>query len=493
MTKKLEEEQPVKLAQAYFNQLQSADNPWRQTDKMEAPDHKEYAEVVKACRFFYRHDPIASSTINKMVELGINEIRFKSNGLSENEMRVFEAIQFELEEFCEALMKEWLISGLIIPEISYTVVPKSKLKELGIKKYENLVLPTSLWLRDPESIEIKSPAFSNEVSYFIKVPDELISFIKNKGKYPDGSADPVLYDKLLVEYPEFVSDVQGGKTKVLLDNDLIMRRNPLADSPYPTPYLYAAIEALKHKRNLRRMDYSIASRVIGAIQLFKLGDKDFPITADNGEEEFNYVKNQMFYRNTQDFERIFQMFANHTLQIEWVYPPTEALLNDKKYAEINQDIIFSLGFPRVLIVGENEKTGTGDNEYAMLSPSRTIENVRKKITFILNRISLKVAELNNFKNAPTIYLKPLSLYDYGTLLKSLADLFSTGNLSATTYADELGYSWDDEVNLREKEKKVLDSKKLDPFPARPFAATPDQDKTKPSDVKEKSNNEDGNN
>lgn len=487
------ENKPIKLAQAYFNQLQSADNPWRQTDKMEAPDHKEYSEVVKACRFFYRHDPIASSTINKMVELGINEIRFKSNGLSENEMRVFDSIKFELEEFCEAIMKEWLISGLIIPEISYTAVPKAKLKELGIKKYETLVLPTSLWLRDPESVKIKSPAFSNEISYFIKIPDELISFIMNKGKYGDGTADPALYAKLLAEYPEFVTEVQAGKTEVLLENDLIMRRNPLADSPYPTPYLYSAIEALKHKRNLRRMDYSIASRVIGAIQLFKLGDKDFPITADNGEEEFNYVKNQMFYRNTQDFERIFQMFANHTLQIEWVYPPTEALLNDKKYIEINQDIIFSLGFPRVLIVGENERTGTGDNEYAMLSPSRTIENIRKKITFIINKIAKSIAEYNNFKTYPTLYFKPLSLYDYGTLLKSLADLYATGGISSTTYAEELGYSWDDEVNKREKEKKVLDEKELDPFPARPFSQNPNQNSTKPSDIKDKSNNEDGNN
>jgi hypothetical protein len=461
-----------KLAKASYTMEGEVNNPWFITDTPETVDMKEFQEQVEACRFFYRHDPIISTAINKMVEIGVNEIRMIKNGLSENEFRVFTALKDKLHEFAQLMALEFLISGLVIPEISYDVVDKLTLNEYGIKKYTSgLVLPISMWLRDPETVKINKPIIGSDPSYFVKVPDKMVYFIMNNGKYQDGTEDRELFNTLLERYPEFIRLVKKGEKLVPLKNKLIIRRLPLSDTPYPTLFIFPAVESLKHKRNLRRMDYSIAARAIGAIQLFNLGSDEFPITEDN-QEEFSDIKQQMYYREgrgVEDIERIFQLFANHTLKISWVYPPLDALLNERKYAEVNSDIIFGLGFPRILITGETEKSGTSSAEYAMKSPAASIEMFRRKIITVLQSIVRNVAEKNSFKTEPIVKFKPLNLMDFNTLLTALRDLYNSGNLSRTEYSEELGFDWNDSQDSREEENKVLKDKGLEDINPKPFS------------------------
>jgi hypothetical protein len=211
----------------------------------------------------------------------------------------------------------------------------------------------------------------------------------------------------------------------------------------------------------------------------------------------------------KDVERIFQLFANHTLQVEWIVPDTQAMLNEQKYMSVNQDIIYALGFPRVLITGESERTGTSDPQYAMMSPAKTMDNFRRKIIKVIQSIVRRVAEENSIKSIPEVKFKPLTLFDHQTLLKSLADLYAGGNISRTTYAEELGYEWNDETEARKLEKDKLESLGLDGIAEQPFSGkqnvdangnpvdsktgaktTPDK---KPSDIKNTSNNKNGSN
>lgn len=308
-------EETTRLATSAFsnNYVNNLSNPWNpdEIDKLESLDLDTYRELVNACRFFYKHDSIASTVINKMVDIGITEIEIPKSELSANEYRILESIENELQEFAENMALEYLISGLIIPEIKYAVVGKDALKKYGVKKYESLYLPVSMWLRDPCTIKINSTMVMNSPSYYVEIPSELVFFIMNDGIYPDNTRDDKLFAELKAYYPEFVAEVKNGAKYVLLENELITRRRYLSDSPYPIPMLTPAIEPLRHKRNLRRMDYATASRVIGAIQLFKLGTDQFPLTEDQ-EDQLKTLENQMYWRNTgnRDVERIFQLFSN---------------------------------------------------------------------------------------------------------------------------------------------------------------------------------------
>lgn len=461
-------------------------NPWgtdnEEVDKMEIKNEKDFNTLIKACRFFYLHDPIAATTINKLIEIGINELEFDSNGLTDNELKIFESLKDKFREYAEAMALEYLISGLVVPEISYGLVAKEELSRLGIKKYKTLVLPTSMWIRDPATVKINSTLYGDKDSFFVEIPNKLIEFIKAGGVYPDGTRDRVLYDELKTNYPDFVSAVMAGETYIRLDNRNIFRRRRTSDSPYPIPFLFPSLDSLKHKRNLRRMDYSLASRVITAIQLITLGSDEFPVTEDD-DEQFAAIRQQMIYRNSfgKDIERVFQLFGNHTLKIQWVMPDVAALLDEKKYQEVNQDIIYGMGFPRILITGETEKSGAGNQEFAMFSPKAMMDNFRAKILTVLKDIVFEVQTANNIKETPVIRFKPLTLFDYQTLLKSLADLYSGGNLSRTSYSEILGHNWDDEITLREKEKKVLEEKGLDEIAPTPFSKVPNAGDKTPED------------
>src|SRR3989304_3566742 len=421
--------EPRKLAQAqmFTSVLPSAGNPWSTTevDKMEVKDLNTFAKIVDACRFFYRHDSIVSSVINKSIDIGINDLVFDSKDLTSNAKKVVEGLLPELHDFAETMALEFLVSGLVVPEIKYANVTK----------------------------------------------------------------DPELYAKLKAYYPEFILKVEEKQEYILIEDDsLIFRNRPISDSPYPTPYLYAALEPLKHKRNLRRMDYSIAARVIGAIQLFRLGNDEFPVTEDQ-DEQFQAIKDQMYWRLTsqKDIERIFQLFANHTLQIDWIFPPVEALLNENKYKEVNEDIMIALGFPKILITGEVTKTGTSNPEFATMAPTKTLEAMRKRILRVLNRVIDVTFEENGFSGDTTLKFTQMNLSEFSTLVEGLTKLYNTGNLSRKSYSGAFGYDIEEEMKQRSDEKELLTQYGLDEFNPQPFTPSANNNNTAPPSNKPKIN------
>ena len=485
--------EPRKLAQAqmFTSVLPSAGNPWSTTevDKMEVKDLNTFAKIVDACRFFYRHDSIVSSVINKSIDIGINDLVFDSKDLTSNAKKVVEGLLPELHDFAETMALEFLVSGLVVPEIKYANVTRDQLKEMSIKKFETLVMPVAMWVRDPTSIKINYTMVMDKPSYYVKVPEKLIQFILGKGTYADGTKDPELYAKLKAYYPEFILKVEEKQEYILIEDDsLIFRNRPISDSPYPTPYLYAALEPLKHKRNLRRMDYSIAARVIGAIQLFRLGNDEFPVTEDQ-DGQFQAIKDQMYWRLTsqKDIERIFQLFANHTLQIDWIFPPVEALLNENKYKEVNEDIMIALGFPKILITGEVTKTGTSNPEFATMAPTKTLEAMRKRILRVLNRVIDVTFEENGFSGDTTLKFTQMNLSEFSTLVEGLTKLYNTGNLSRKSYSGAFGYDIEEEMKQRSDEKELLTQYGLDEFNPQPFTPSANNNNTAPPSNKPKIN------
>jgi hypothetical protein len=467
----------MKLATATFSftGTTNASNPWAPTDvdKMDTLDIKEFRKVVEACRFFYRRDPLASTVLNKMVEIGITKIEFSKNGISKTEAAVYEGIKDKLAEFAEAMAMEFLISGLVVPEMKFAPVVKDDLLDLSIKRYDHLQLPVSMWIRDPNTIVVNQTILSDQPSYYVEIPAEFITFIQARGQYPDGTWDKVLYENIVAYYPQLIMAIEAGEKTILLDNKNVIRRKMMSDTAYPIPYLYPAIEPLKHKRNMRRMDYSIAARVISAIQLVQLGSDLFPIT-EQDQDQFEDIKTQMLWRNGtgRDVERIFQLFANHTLKITWVTPPVDALLNESKYKDINEDIISALGFPRILITGETLRSSSSDAQFSSISAVKTMENFRSKIRVVLQDIINKVAKLNSFKNTPRVFFAPLQIVDFTTFVTAIQALYDSGNLSRTSFAEIFGFSWEDEMEEKMDEQKVLEASKLPEFAPAPFSPAP---------------------
>jgi hypothetical protein len=413
-----------------------------------------------------------------MVELGITDIIFDQGGLTDNEFRIFTSLNEKLKDFAEVCALEYLITGLVVPEVRYGSVTKDDLFSLGIKKYTTLTLPVSMWIRDPATIKINTSMVLDEPSYYVMLPEQLVSFIQNNGTYPDGTQDLDLFNKLQTYYPEFVAQVKMGNKEILLDNDLIIRRKVISDSPYPLPFLYPCIEAMKHKRNLRRMDYSTASRAISAIQLIQLGNDMYPVTEDDASQ-FEDIRSQMTWRHTTttsafnlELERIFQLFANHTLQITWVYPPMEVLLDDKKYKEVNEDIFFGLGFPRILTTGESGGAGASVPEFASMSPMKTMENMQTRIHSIIHGILTKVTRQNGLSEVPRTRFEKINLHAFDKFVSGMVSLYNTGNISRETFSGAFGFNWEEEVKRRVNEQQTLKDNQLGEFAPQPFSPKP---------------------
>lgn len=487
------ETEPMKLARAQFGSFMrtvSGDN-WSPdgVDKLEVLNLKKYKEIVEQCRFFYRRDPIASTVLNKLIEIGITNLIFDKGSLSDNEFRIYLGVRDKLQDFAEECALEYLITGMVIPEVEYEAVNKEDLMDMKIKKHTALSLPTSMWVRDSGTIKINTPFVElDNPSFFVTVPEELVIFIQNKGMYPDGTEDYDLYRRILKHFPEFVNLVNKGETEILLENDYILRRKVQPDSPYPAPYLYPTLESLKHKRNMRRMDYSIAARVISAIMLIRLGNDEFPILEDE-EDAFDDLKEQMFWRNSgqKDLERIFQLFANHTVEIEWIFPPADILLDESKYAEVNQDIFFSLGFPRVLTTGESQKTGTSDPEFSSLSPVKTMENLQRKILFILQGVVKEIAKLNKLKNYPEIRFSNINLHTFNDFVQGMSSLYESGSLSRSSYVEAFGYNLVEELKKLKVEMALYKQYGLPEMAHMPFSPQP-QSQTSPAKTTQKPQN-----
>lgn len=465
-------------AEAGFASAAVSTNVWKdvnQTNLNKVVDKTEYNKVTDLCRFFYKTEPIVSTVINKLVEFGVNDIIISKTGLSENEFRVFKALKPRLLEFAETMAQELLLSGLVVPEIGYGPVDKGEIFELGIKKYNRLTFPVSMWVRDPKSIRINSSLMSDSPSYFVIIPDDVIFFIKNNGKYADGSEDKDLFDNLKTYYPEFVKKVMAGEKEFLLENRLILRRKYLTDNPYPIPYIASSLDALQHKRRMRRMDYSIMDKIISAIMHIKVGSDDYPVTnSDEDKTVFTDLRNQLQLRFQSDqyLERIFQLITNHTVDIKWIFPDASLLSDGARYDDINEEILFGLGFPRVLITGEAKKTGTSDPEIAILSPVKTMESIRRKLLKVIRDICKTVAEENNFK-VPMVTFKVLNLHSFDKFIIALKEAYNVSAVSRTSVGDYLGYDFEEEIDKLDIENQELDSRNLSKFGPQPFSANPD--------------------
>lgn len=465
-----------RLAAARYIETQTGQNPiWSLkpggssygVDKMEIPT--QYHDLLELCRFFYEHDGLAYNVINKQVEIGINGYGINPKTCTDNELIVYEYLDELIREFLQRASLEYLISGLVIPEVTWGEVPGTDI-DPKLRKIYNL--PVDIWYRDPKSVELRKTPLPNHLLALVKISDDDKFFIQNRGKYPDGFVDRETYEILRREYPDFVRRVNEDEQYFKLESPLIIRRAPKSGSVWPTPYLKPALELFLHKRNLRKMDYAIASRVISAIQLFRMGSDEFPLL-ESDEDVIEDIKNQMQWRGIQgNMERVFQLFSNHTLQIDWITPDVEALLNDEKYRSINEDILSALGIPRIVIQGETLRSSTSNAELAMLPPTNTIEFMRNQLLEFPRKLYQEIKERNGFSGVPEPSYPPIRLQSLADLMQIGQSLYEMGVISRTDLAEMGNFDFDTVMERMEREREKMQEKGLLEHPEVPFSPRP---------------------
>lgn len=420
---------------------------------------KDYINEISLCRHFYKNDAIANAVVNRIIDISISSIYHRKENCTEEEMTFFNAILNSILEILPQISLSFLVDGMAIVDIiPKRVVGSTIHQKLGKRR---IYFPKTFILRNSAHIILKADPMSAERIIFFEIPPEEVYFIEHKGMYYDGTKNESLYILLEQQFPEYVKMVQNGVRIFRLDQAFPIFRKLMPFDEWPQPYLSAAIPHIAHKARIKEMDYNLATRALEAVRLVKAGNDQYPVTEDDNTLE--QIASQL---QSRPGANVYNLFANHTVQIEWVYPPLETLLSKDKYESPNDDIFLALGFSRSLLIGEAIRSNTSASSITSLGPISIIQNLRDSIIKWLKDIYTTFKESNNFKNYPNPYFKPIRTADLINLLAFVLKAVDTNILSKNTAASFFGaYFEEEQEQIRNEQKEnVQQNEEQNPEP-----------------------------
>jgi hypothetical protein len=139
---------------------------------------------------------------------------------------------------------------------------------------------------------------------------------------------------------------------------------------------------------------------------------------------------------------------------------------------VNQDIFFAVGVPRILVSGETLRSATSQAEFAMFSPAATIDRYRNEVLLWVKEMLKEMQKRNGFEHRANPRFEELRLYDLSKLTELVASLYEHNALSLTSLAKSLGYQFEDEVEMKAKERELMKEFDIPEFPAMPFSPQP---------------------
>jgi len=415
-------------------------------------DPRNYLEEIRQCRHFYKYDPIASTVINRMCEMAITDIKNRRINCTDEEVLFFNAVAKKLNRLLEAICREYLVNGMAIPDVVVGKVMGSKLDpNLGRTRY---YFPDKLWVRNPENIVLKKRPLDIQRDVFLKIPEEERFFIQNEGKYKDGTFDKEAYYNLVRQFPEYVELVKNGATLIPLPSVKPVARKTMSHEDYPQPFLVPALGSLKHKLQIKMMDYSIAKKALESIRQIKVGSDEFPV--EEGDDIIVDLKNQIEVarRKNGGVENIYTLYTPHTVEIVWSYPPLDALLSDAKYSEPNADIFMALGFSRVLLVGESLRSNSGTSVATTIGPVSTLNEIRLSILEWVEKLYADLAEKNGFRAYPKPSFGPIPSADLVQLVQFAIEAAKQGIISKDTVAKMFNSDFESEHSQIDAEMSI---------------------------------------
>lgn len=413
--------------------------------------NRNYFDVIAKCRDFYHKDGIAGTVVNRIAEITSTKIRNKRKSLmlngsvSEREYQFFNAILNLVQPFIKEIIKSYLIDGMAIPQYELTRAQGDRLNlSLGRTRY---YIPTDFWLRNPENIRIHKTVAGNKRRLVLKIPKDDITFVETRGMRSDGVMDRQAYEDLSNEFPEYVRAILDGAETFPLD-DYVIYRNLTSYNLYPIPFLENALDPLEDKRYLRTLDRALASRVIESFRHFKVGNDEYPADDDDIKDIEGSINQD------SSVERVYNLITHHAVSIEWVTPDISALLDDRKYSSINAEIFFSLGFPRILTVGETEKSNSADNQVAGLGIVATMNSIQEDVLEWVKFLYREIARANNIIRIPDPYFSKIQISDVTTLIQYIGSMLDNNVLSKSTAAGYYGSDYEDEYDQMVYEKSL---------------------------------------
>lgn len=231
---------------------------------------------------------------------------------------------------------------------------------------------------------------------------------------------------------------------------------------WAVPFCYPALQALAFKDCLKSMEIRAAQSVINSVVLFKLGDIENGMPAE--DEHFERLADML-----QMPGQSLNILWNEAIEAQVIQPDVKGLFDTGKHESANQDILTALGVPEVLLGG---KGGNFSNSYiAVAAVLEKLESYRMKVNNWLMGEAKIIADAMGFQKLPTIRFGRTSLKDEKAYQTFLLGLYDRGICSAQTLLEEIESSSEVQASQMKEEKEKLREKDIFE-PKGPFVKDP---------------------
>lgn len=231
---------------------------------------------------------------------------------------------------------------------------------------------------------------------------------------------------------------------------------------WAVPFCYPALRALSFKDCLRNMEIKACQSVINSIFLFKLGNIDKGMPAE--DEHFERLADML-----QMPGQALNILWNEAIEAEVIQADVQGIFDPKKHDSADKDILTALGIPEVLVGG---KGGNFSNSYiAVATVLERLESYRDKVYDWMMGEMKVIADAMGFQKLPSVKFGRTSLKDEKGYQGFLTGLYDRGILSGDTLLREAETTAEIEASKMKEEKTKYREKDIFE-PKGPFVKDP---------------------
>lgn len=258
----------------------------------------------------------------------------------------------------------------------------------------------------------------------------------------------------------------GGELDMSIDELYVLHDAKFDWFDWTVPFVWPALEHIGFKKCLRAMEMRACETVINTIFLFKLGNLEKGMPAE--DEHFERLGDMLqMPGNTMN------IIWNEAIEAQVLQADVAKLFDPKKHDSADRDILMSLGIPAVLLGGTGASFAS--SFVAVAAVLERLESAREAMTnWIATELKL-LSDAVGFDKLPSIKWGRSSLRDETQWLNLVMALADRGILSKETLLNEFNISdFATELNRQKIEQKKISKEAPEVMAAKgPFDKTPD--------------------
>jgi hypothetical protein len=444
---------------------------------------KEYAlyedediyEQIRLSNIMYYRESLVGTAIDIFVDYADTEMSIEGlpdgkeedlcNWWLEHVNETHENMESGVNALTAEEMLEYWCAGNVFPFRAYE--EKTSL-ELGLTKTmrrRKLEIPTQVYLINPLFIKIPEDEISfGRKNIYLSLNEEDRSSIRRKDARGVGIIDSM---------PASLTEGITSEGDILIPKELIshIKRKSRGYQAWGVPYLIRAFGPYARKKKLQALDEATIDGLVNNVTIYKVGDPKDPST-------WSAARIRAFANLINNPDATNAVVWAPDVSTETVQPNADILSFDKKYQQVDKNVLQAINVPTSLISGEGISTDSKENIWVQVSSlMEKIEAARKQIKRDIEKTLFNMLERNNLstENKPQIRWRKVNLRNENEFRDFVITLFDRGLLDIETTIHESGYAFDEilKKRLEEHKTKVSDMTYKEIFDRRdtlPFSA-----------------------